>query len=360
MLGNMTVNVAFFSTAVISAAARLAPWQATLIGLAPLLAIILFGEVLPKTVALAHPAGVATLVALPLSAIHRLVTPAQRTAQRYVISPLVRLFSPDEAHAESVSRDELKALLDASAHYGTLDVSLSALLAEVVDLSAIKVRQAMIARMDIIAHEIHAPRSELLDKIRGSGLRRIPVYEKHLDNILGVLDTHEVLLQPQRPIRELLHDVVFVPEIVSLDKLLETFRQRGRKMAVAVDEYGGTAGLITLEDVVEELIGELRDPNEPQTEPVRQIGADTFILDGELSVRAWAEAFRTQLPKLQVDTVAGLITALLRRWPVVGDSVRIRNLALTVQEMRGRRITRIELLRQEQQPASAAAQEAPA
>ncbi|UCG32642.1 MAG: CBS domain-containing protein, partial [Phycisphaerales bacterium] len=147
------------------------------------------------------------------------------------------------------------------------------------------------------------------------------------------------------PIQALLRPVIYVPEIITVDDLLTILRERGRKMAITVDEYGGTAGLITIEDIVEEIVGELRDADEDQPEPVTQIGPDTYLLAGNLPIRSWAESFSLPVDVHRVATLGGFITASLGRLPVEGDTVQLANLTLTVRQVHGRRVTQVELAR---------------
>lgn len=354
MLGNMTVNVAFFALAsltVIRTAERLAGWQSTLLGFGPLLAIILFGEVLPKALALRVPGTYAAATAMPIRALGLFLAPALKILQVALISPAVRLLAPERPHARSdITHDELQALLESSAKHGILDLPTKTLLREVIELATIKVHEIMIPRPDIRAYDINAPRARLLKLISRERLAQTLVYDGDLDHILGFVPTRQVLLYPDRPIQALLRPVIYAPEIITVDELLTTLRERGRKMAITVDEYGGTAGLITIEDIVEEIVGELRDADEDQPEPVEQIGPDTYLLAGNLPIRSWAESFDMPVDVHRVATLGGFITASLGRLPVEGDTVHLANLTLTVRQVHGRRVTQVELTRQTPAP----------
>jgi putative hemolysin len=349
MLGNMTVNVAFFALAsliVIRNAERLPGWQSTLLGFGPLLAIILFGEVLPKALALRVPGAYAVATAIPIRALNLFLAPALKILQVVLIAPMVRLLAPERPHARSdVTPEELQAVLESSARHGILDLPTKTLLSEVVELATIKVHEIMVPRPDIRAYDINAPRARLLKLISRERLAQTLVYDGDLDHIVGVAPTRQVLLYPDRPIQALLRPVIYVPEIITVDELLTTLRERGRKMAITVDEYGGTAGLITIEDIVEEIVGELRSADEDQPDPVEQIGPDTYLLAGNLPIRSWAESFDVPLDVHRVATLGGFITASLGRLPVEGDTVRLANLTLTVRQVHGRRVTQVELTR---------------
>ena len=351
MLVNMTVNVAFFAIAsliVLRLAAELPGWQSTLLGVAPLLAIVMFGEVLPKALALKKPDTFAATVALPLQAMHLFLAPMMRYLQRFLIAPMIRLFEPSDSTSEKpITQEELQALLEASSQEGTLDRHTTSLLREVVELGDIKVREIMVPRTEIQAYDIAAPRDELIDLIRKHKFGSVPVYDGDLDHFLGTVRSSEVLLCPEKPVHTLLRPVVFVPEIISLDALLTTFREKGEKVAVTVDEYGGTAGLITIEDVVEEIVGEIYDPEDARAPRAERVGPDRWLLPGNLPIRTWAEAFRLRIAPRRLETLGGLMAASLGHLPNEGDTITISNLTLTVREMKNRRVAQIELTRRE-------------
>lgn len=358
MFGNMAVNVAFFtisSLIVLRSVHRLPGWQSTLLGLAPLLAIILFGEVLPKALALAMPGTYSTAVALPLRMLHLFLAPVMKILQRGLIAPMMRLLAPEGAADDKpVTHEEIQALLDASAREGTLDRHTTNLLREVVELGDIKVREVMVPRIDIKAHNIDAPRARLVDLIRRERFGFVPIYAGDLDHILGVVSSSDVLLGADRPLHEMIRPVTYVPEIISIAALLTTLREKGQKHAITVDEYGGTAGLISIEDVVEEIVGELYDEDDSQPPVSEQIGPDSWLLPGNLPIRTWAESFRLRLAPRRLETLAGLMAASLGRLPAKGDTVVLGNLILTAREVRNRRVTQIELHRRDEAEAGGA------
>lgn len=348
LLGNMTVNILFFavsSVAVVQIARDAGRLIGTAAALVPLVSVVVFGEVLPKATALAFPVAVSLLVAAPLYVLDRVLMPIRVVLQKLLVNPAVRLVAPEANDDRAITHEELQTLLQASTQRGALDVSTSVLLQEVVELRDMRVSEVMIPRADLIAFDLDEPREALIELVRGRKLRLVPAYRNDFDHIVGLIPVRDLFLYQGRSLDELVVPALYVPELATLDHLLSTFRERGERVAIAVDEYGGTAGLVTLRDVVAEIVGELHDPRDEPEEEIQQLGPDEFLLPGSLSVRDWGELFRLRVATRGVDTVAGLVIAKLGRLPHVNESVRVRNLVLTVDQMKGRRVSHIRLRR---------------
>lgn len=349
LLGNMVANVLFFATAsilLIQLSPSLSAWQKTALGLVPPLAIIFFGGVLPKVVAASYPKFVAGLIAGPLYVLHRILRPVCVVLQILIITPAVRLLMPPEHAACPVSHEELQELLEHSAAQGLLAPAESLLLREVVELGTIKVREVAVPRVDMVVFDITADRHAFLDLVRERGVKRIPVYRDEPDNLVGVLHARDVLVKQDDPLEDLVQPVSFVPETKPLDRLLREFQQTGRELAVAVDEYGGVTGLVTLKDVIAEVVGDVLDPGESAPELVRQIGDDVYLVSARLSIREWAEVFGHRFADTGVDTIAGMITSRLGRLARVGDTLKLLNLVFTVTKVHRHRIVEVKIERQ--------------
>jgi putative hemolysin len=348
LLGNMTVNVWFYAAAsvvVLRASAHLPGWQSAIVGCLPALAIIFFGGVLPKVFAATYPALVATVVAGPLYVFDRIVGPIGWVLQRALVGPGVRLLTPPEKGPRSVGHDELKEILERSAAQGILAPAEGVLLREVVELGTIKVREIAVPRVDMVTFDCMEPREAFLDLVREKEVRRIPAYRDEPDNIIGILYARDVLLKPDDPLEDLLRPAWFVPETQRIDALLRDFQQSGREMAVAVDEYGGVTGVVTLQDVIAEVVGDIFEPGEGPSELVRQVDADTYLVSGRLSIRDWAQAFGQRFASIGVDTIGGLITARLGRLARIGDTLTLRNLLFTVTKVQRNRVVEVRLER---------------
>jgi CBS domain containing-hemolysin-like protein len=218
-----------------------------------------------------------------------------------------------------------------------------------MELTDLRVGDIMVPRVDMICCDIDAPRAGLIRMIQDKRLRRVPVYERDVDHILGVVQAKRVLLSPDRPLREMVVPVPFVPQAANLERTLLQLRVKRSQLAVVVDEYGGTAGLVTLEDILEEMVGDIPDRHGTAAgPPVRKTSPGQYVIDGDLGVHEWDDVFGTDLRRRRISTVGGFVTSLLGRIPAVGDTVEYRNLCFTVLSVRRRRIEQLQLeLREE-------------
>jgi CBS domain containing-hemolysin-like protein len=341
LLATQIGNVLFFAIAsvlVISTSEQLAGWQSTVLGFVPVLAAIFLGGVLPKVTAATYPSAVAGIVAGPIYAIDRIIWPIREVLLHVVVTPGVRLLSPVKSSMRPVGHEELQELLEHSASTGLLATDESLLLQEVVELGTIKVREIAIPRVDVVRFNVAESREAFLDLVRRTGMRRVLAFRDGPDDPIGLLDARTVVLDPEPSLEHLLEPLWYVPETKTIDSLLRDFQQSGRETAVAVDEYGGITGLVTLHHIIEQIVGDIFEPGEPDAEPVRKVAEDTYLISGRLSVREWAEAFGQRFSDLGVNTIGGLITAQLGRIPKPGDTGMWRNLQFTVTRVHRNRV----------------------
>ena len=348
LLGNMLVNVAFSANAalLVLEIERLgAPrWQVALASVVPLLGLILFGEVTPKLLAYSVSERWARASALVVYATGRFLRPVILVLEHALISPVTRMLAPRQRLSAAISAEELAALMDLSARRGMLDSDTNALIQEILDLTDLRVCDIMVPRVDMIAYNVNDDRDGLVALFRRTTLRRIPVYDGDIDRILGLIHAKRLLLQPAAPLRDLAVKVPFVPEAANLERALLQFRVTRTQTAVVVDEYGGTAGLVTLEDVLEEIVGDISEPRDAEAEPpVKQVSPGVYLVAGNLAIHELADALHVDLRGRRISTIGGFLTSLLGRIPRVGDSSCYRNLRLTVAAMRGRRVGKVRL-----------------
>jgi putative hemolysin len=355
LLANLLVNTTYSTVSAViiidllAPKMALSPWLVPVVSVAPLLALILVGEVLPKMLALPVAEGWALAAAGPLTLLKKALLPVIVAMHKAVIGPLVRIFAPRQAGSPNISSEELGALLDLSAKRGILDTKTNVLLQEIMELTDLRVADIMVPRVDMICYDLDAPRAGLIRMIQDKRLRRVPVYDKDVDHILGVVQAKRVLLSPDRPLREMVVPVPFVPQAANLERALLQLRVKRSQLAVVVDEYGGTAGLVTLEDILEEVVGDIPDRHEGAQAPaVQKIGPGRYVLDGDVGIHEWDDAFGMDLRRRRISTLAGFVTSLLGRIPAVGDTVQYRNLHFTILSVRRRRIGQLQLeLREE-------------
>lgn len=359
LLGNMVVNVLYF---VLSSVLMLRLETGIIGGVAlaagSLLAIVLLGEVLPKMLANARRTTFATITAPILLTLHNLISPARIALDRLIVTPLSRLTAPPTTPPQ-LDEDELRALLEISSEQGVIDVDEQRILRDVFALGRLRVRDVMTPRVRIAAVRISATRDHVIKTVRETHLTRLPVYANDLDHIVGILQVKEYLLDPRSrkvPLRQLINRPRFIPHLSRLDQLLDHFRTTRSKFAVVVDEFGGTAGVVSLEDVVERLVGDIAVGEEHELAPTRRVGVNTWQVDGDMSVHDWAEAFGQHMVSPRVATVGGLIIDRLGRVPEVGDAITLGNVRLEVAEVDKSRVIFATVTLTDANPSSRAAQ----
>ncbi len=347
LIANNTVNVLLFAVSYVLVRDLTADRSAlatSIGGGLSLLIVIIFGEVIPKVIASTAASGIASLVAPVVHALQVGLGPVRVVLETAFVEPLLRLIGRPIPTTPHVTADELKTLLDMSRREGVIDPGESTWLQQVVDLAEARVHEVMVPRVDIVAFDISRPVDDLVALFRETHFMKLPVYEEAIDQILGVLYARDVLPNPDPSLREIVRPVQFVPEQMRLDQLLGHFRRTRTQTAAVVDEYGGVAGLVTLEDVLEHIVGDIHDeevtPSQPDVEALEE---GVFSVAGRLSVRALAQALGPEVLDDRVDTIAGLVVARIGRLPAVGEQVRLANIVMTVETMTGRRIDRVRI-----------------
>jgi len=257
-----------------------------------------------------------------------------------IIEPLTRIIAPEKPPQQIITAAELDELLQISAAHGSIDHGTGGMLREIIELSQLRVGDIMVPRVDLIAYDLQHGRAGLMELFRATRLRKIPVYKGSIDNITGLVHAKQLLLDDSLVLPDIVRPVLFVPEAGNLEKLLAGLRHTGSQVAIVVDEFGGTAGLVTLEDVLEEIVGELPDGSgEKPRQAVTKINDRQYIIDGNLALHQWDDFFHfgRDLNATRLSTVGGFITSRIGKIAKVGDVVRYHNLLFTVESVhRGR------------------------
>ncbi|HYF13865.1 MAG TPA: hemolysin family protein [Phycisphaerales bacterium] len=355
LLLNVCVNTAYFTVAGLAggqvAKRAEAAWAAPAVAGAAVLAMILFGEVLPKSIAAVHRVAACRVLAVPVLAWFRLLTPVRVLLTRFVIAPLARLFRSTNAPAQTLTADDLSKLVEAGAREGVLHEREQHLLADVVQLSSLRVKEIMTPRVDVRWLDAVGTSQELLQVARETGWSRFPVCRGRFDErqIVGVVHAQRVLpvlakqgAAARVALPSLVEPARFVPERARVDQLLEFFRSTRSDVAMVVNEQGELTGMVQIDNVVNELVNFAGPAEEAPESKVRMVGVGRWEVPGRMSVRHWEEFFdpttgRDGRPD-QVTTVGGLLIARLGRLPRVGDEVRLGNVRMRVEALRGRTV----------------------
>ena len=272
----------------------------------------------------------------------------------FILRPLVAvplaLGQKEEAAADasnSLMMDELINLVDAGQQEGFLEQEERKMIHSIFELGDTLAREIMVPRIDMLALEVNTPLDEAIDFLLKSGFTRVPVYQATIDKVLGLLYAKDLLRVWREggqlaTLKGLLRPAYFVPEAKKVDQLLAEMLSRRVHMAIVVDEYGGVAGLVTLEDILEEIIGEIQDEYDLEEElPFLELGDGEYIFQGRVDLDDFNEVLDSNLSKDEADTIGGLIYNRLGRVPASGETVQVDDLLLTVEQVSGRRIRKV-------------------
>jgi putative hemolysin len=314
---------------------------------------IVFGELVPKQIGLAHAERVAFTFGRLIEVLGRLFSPL--VAFLTVVTRWIsRLFRADVTLDERISSEELRLIIEQGGEQGILEAEEEQMIHAVIELGEQRIHEVMVPRIDMVTLGGTASFDEAIDTIVSQGHSRIPVYEESIDEIVGILyakDLLPFLTQPNgdRPeLRTLLRTPVFVPESMTVDDLLHELQRRKVHLAVVLDEYGGTAGLVTIEDLIEEIVGEIQDEYDEEEPMIVRLSDDEARVDGRAAVDDLQELFDTTFgleDEDEYDTVGGLIYHRIGGIPKPGDEVRVDGLLLTVESTDGRRVGKVLVVR---------------
>jgi putative hemolysin len=359
LIGNTIVNVgaatvaALFTSQCISAG-RIGKSGSLIIEIVIVTFIILiFSEVSPKIFAVKQPKRFALRVSLLLSATVKVLFPVSFVFEK--LSRGVSTLLGVKKETPFADEEDLKTLFEVGEEDGALDRNEREMIHSIFEFSETIVKEVMIPRMDMISVEKNMSIDEVLTLVREKGHSRIPVYDEQIDTITGILFVKDLLpyMKGEREIPalvDLVRKPYFVPESKRIDELLRDFQKERIHMAVVVDEYGGTAGLVTLEDVIEEIVGEIRDEYDHEKPLVHQIDENAWLIDGKIDIEDLNETLGLQIPaEEEYESLGGFIFSLMGRIPQDKEEVRYKNLLLIVEKVHGQRISKVRLLRQKEE-----------
>ena len=312
--------------------------------------ILLFSELLPKVFASKHPKLTIKINVLPLYLISVIIYPLSEIIAETIRLTFIKL-KFDKAKS-AITEQELSTLAELGHEKGTLEEDEQEIITSFVESKSVLIGEVMIPRVDIVAVPFNINGKELIETINKSGYSRFPVYKENLDKIIGIVHAKDLLhyLRKESFIQEetlakIKRDVLFVPERKKISEMLKEFQQKKMHLAVVVDEFGGTAGVVTLEDIIEEIIGEIWDEHDPEENAIKKISTDKISILGKVPVTEVNEVLGEELipASPDYDTIAGLVINKAGDIPREGYSFKLNNYKLIVKEVLKKRIKRIEL-----------------
>jgi putative hemolysin len=305
-----------------------------------------FGEVLPMTVAVKYPERFLRIVSTPVAWLGAALAPV-RVLLGSLTALTVRLVGRKRASQPELSEDELRTLVDVGASEGVVEREEREMIHKVFELEDTLVRSVMVPRTDMFCLDVETPREEILPALRENLHSRVPVFEGSIDVIVGILYTKDLLpyvatgLPRDFDLRAHLHPPYFVPESKRADALLQEFQAKKLHMAIVVDEYGGTAGLVALEDLLEELVGEIADEYDEPERLIQRIDASTFRVSGKLPVEELNSVAGLNISNEAYDTVGGWVLDLFGRVPRKSERRETPELVVTVEKVERTRVLEV-------------------
>jgi len=304
---------------------------------------IVLGELAPKSLAIRKPEATSLWIALPLFAFYKITYPAIWILN-HSANAILKVVGIQPVSESELGHDEeeLRRLL-ASSHPERLSEVKQELLDNIFELSHRTARQIMIPRGDVVYLSVTQPLETNLEIARGSGHTRFPLCDGDLDRVLGLVHIKDLFRAATPPVSltEIARELTFVPETFELDRLLLRMRQSQVHMAAVLDEYGGVSGIVTLENVVEEIVGAIQDEFDTEEPELVPLGEGAYDVSGSMLVKDFEDELALELSDRDEDTIAGLVLSELGRSPEVGDRARIGPLAAEVREINGNRIVRL-------------------
>jgi putative hemolysin len=313
------------------------------------------GELVPKSIAIRYSEQMAFYTAALIDSLSKLFKPVLKvlTVSNNII---LRFFNiPAEHEPVLISEDEVKYLIREGRKSGVFETSEEDLIHSVFKFTDTVVREVMVPRTDIVGIEIKSDIDTILRTMNEKGFSRLPVYAGTIDNVVGIVYLKDILALHMKNEPVVLDAILRKPYVVPPTKkasvLLKEMRERRIHLALVGDEYGGIDGLVTLEDLIEEIVGDIRDEQEKELREIDEVAANRYIVEGKTDIGNLNEKLRLALPEDEFETVGGFVLGLFGRLPAEGDQVRYENLMFTVLRLRKNRIARIRILKYaEEQP----------
>lgn len=312
--------------------------------------ILVFSEVSPKVFAVKQPLRFAHSVSLPLTGVVMILSPLSFLLEKVPqgVSALLNV----RKEPLFINQAELKTLIDVVEEKGTLDKTEREMIHSIFEFGETMVKEVMVPRMDMVCVEKNTPIEEVLMLVKEKGHSRIPVYDEKVDSIVGILFVKDLLpyMREKKEVPDLLdlvRKVYFIPESKRIDELLREFQKERTHMAIVVDEYGGTAGLVTLEDVIEEIVGEIRDEYDREKPLIQKVDENTWLVEGKIDIEDLNETLGLTVPTEEdYESLGGFIFSLLGSVPQEKEEVKYQGLRLIVEKVQKQRIRKVRIIQE--------------
>jgi len=353
LVGNMFVNISASSLATYLAIKLLGNIGIGIASGVMIFTILIFGEIVPKSLAVANAEKISRRVARPIEIISVGIFPLIKIFKALIIVMYYFFGRESTKEKKEITEEDLITLIEAGKDEGVIEEKENEMIRNIFEFSDTMVKEVMIPRVDMACIPSDTKLGSILRLIKKIGHSRIPVYEETIDNIIGILYAKDLLgtyeqwytSKEKFDLNEIIREPYFVPENKKIDELLDIFQKDRIQIAIAIDEYGGTAGLITMEDVVEEVVGEIIDEYDKEIKLFEMIGDNTVITDAIISIEKINEILNIEIPENGFETLGGFIYDLLGRVPEKGEKIKYKNCQIIIEKIVKNRIRRVKIIK---------------
>lgn len=341
LIGNNITNISFASLSAVIFF-QLFEWNEWNIVIVSTLVLLIFGELIPKYFAREMAERFILYTSIGLRIVNFILLPAVKLMTS-ISSKLTKSDISRESISDLFTKEDIEYLVNESQQAGTVNKSESSIIKKVLDLREQRVYEAMRPRTEIVGVEIESELNEVISVFIDSGYSKIPVYEENLDNIKGFILAYDLFTSPQN-LKSIRREIIFVPETKKSIDILNELLEKKLSIAVVVDEFGGTAGIVTMEDIIEELFGEIKDEYDVDEHICKKVGENTFLISGKTEIDHLNESFDLNFPSGDYETVAGFITAKTGKIPLTNETITIDNFQILIVRANQVRIDLVKLI----------------
>lgn len=349
LIGNNIVNIAATSITTSLFTAMLgAQGVAIATGLMTVL-VLIFGEITPKTISANNPEKASLVVAKPIKFFVTILTPIVWIFN-IITKVIFKLFGVDDKGVKPfITEEELKTMVNVSHEEGLLEMEEREIINNVFEFGDMQAKEAMFQRLDIVAIDMEDSYEEIIDLFKTEKLSRMPVYEETIDDIIGILNIKDIIFLSDEEIenfdiKKYMREAFFTYEFKKITQLLEEMKKDKSQMAIVVDEYGGTAGLITIEDLVEVIVGDIEDEYDEEEDEIQVISPNEFLVDGSTKISDVNEILNIELESEEFDSIGGYIIGYIRHIPEENEIIEMDNIKFNIESVDKNRIKKIRIM----------------
>ena len=348
LIGNNVVNIAATSISTSLFIALIGPQGVAVATFIMTILVLLFGEITPKTIAANSSEKVSILVSKPIKVIIFLLTPLVWVFN-LITSVIFKILGVDNKNNQPyITEEELKTMVNVSHEEGVLEIEERQIINNVFQFGDMQAKEAMVQRLDMVVINIEDSYDEIIDMFKNEKLSRMPVYNESIDDIIGILNIKDVIFLTDEEIKNFdinkyIREPFFTYEFKKITQLLEEMKIEKTQMAIVVDEYGGTSGLITIEDLVEVIVGDIEDEYDEEDEEIIEIKEDEYVVEGSTKITDVNELIGVNLESEEFDSIGGFIIGYLKRLPEENEIIKVDNIEFRIESLDKNRIKKIRI-----------------